>query len=246
MTLITLNIWRGGKVLEPLKAFIKKHAKTVDIFCFQEVFDNGQVKRPSQEGNHLTSFGDITALLLDHEGYFVPAEEPDQEGLAMFAKRSIHVEKHDSFYVHESKNDETQVGRPRKLEYMQLQNKKNMLTIANLHGLYTGGGKDDTPERIMQSQKVKEFFTTTSGPKILAGDFNLTPETKSFTILAKGMRDLVAESKITCTRTPLYRNYKTSTHFADYILVSPDVHVQKFNVLQDIVSDHLPLFLEFT
>jgi len=36
-----------------------------------------------------------------------------------------------------------------------------------------------------------------------------------------------------------------SEKFADYVFVSPEVTVKDFMVLQDQVSDHLPLWVEF-
>ncbi|MBP8994985.1 MAG: hypothetical protein KBG30_14410 [Bacteroidales bacterium] len=81
-----------------------------------------------------------------------------------------------------------------------------------------------------------------NGAKILCGDFNVAPDTKSMEILETSMNNLVKEYKVTTTRSHLY----TKEHkFADYILVSPEIKVKKFEVIQDVVSDHLPLMLEF-
>ena len=56
------------------------------------------------------------------------------------------------------------------------------------------------------------------------------------------MKNLIKEYKVTTTRSHFY----TKEHkFADYILVSPEIEVKKFEVIQDVVSDHLPLMLEF-
>ena len=78
--------------------------------------------------------------------------------------------------------------------------------------------------------------------KILCGDFNLLPNTESLAILSEDMKNLVKDFDITSTRSKLYTKPEK---FADYILVSPDVSVKKFTVMQDEVSDHLPLLLEF-
>jgi endonuclease/exonuclease/phosphatase family metal-dependent hydrolase len=81
-----------------------------------------------------------------------------------------------------------------------------------------------------------------SGAKILCGDFNLLPDTDSLAILEQGMRNLVKEYRVTSTRSQFYEK---PDRFADYILVSPEVIVEDFQVLDEAVSDHLPLLLEF-
>ena len=57
------------------------------------------------------------------------------------------------------------------------------------------------------------------------------------------MRNLIKENNITSTRSS---HYEKDVKFADYILVSRDIKIRTFEVLKDIVSDHLPLFLDFT
>ena len=61
-------------------------------------------------------------------------------------------------------------------------------------------------------------------------------------ILEEGMRNLVKETDVTSTRSHYYTKPEK---FADYILVSPDITVVDFNVLPDVISDHLSLVLEF-
>jgi endonuclease/exonuclease/phosphatase family metal-dependent hydrolase len=82
----------------------------------------------------------------------------------------------------------------------------------------------------------------TKGKKILCGDFNLLPNTESIAMLEKGMKNLVKEYGITSTRS---HHYTKEHKFADYIIVSTDIKVANFEVLQEPVSDHLPLLLEF-
>jgi len=61
-------------------------------------------------------------------------------------------------------------------------------------------------------------------------------------MLETSMRNLVKEYKVATTRSHFYaKEHK----FADYILVSSEIDVKKFEVIQEVVSDHLPLILEF-
>ena len=90
---------------------------------------------------------------------------------------------------------------------------------------------------------MKTFLDKTPNPKILCGDFNLLPETKSLRILEENMVDLVKKFDIHSTRSV---SFKYETRYADYMLVSPDVVVERFNAPHINVSDHLPLVLEFS
>lgn len=118
------------------------------------------------------------------------------------------------------------------------------ISILNVHGLWNGKGKTDTPERIEQSRRIRNFMDSVKGRQIICGDFNLLPETESLSILEEGMRNLVKEYNVASTRTSLYTRAETSGKFADYIFVSPDITILDFTVLPDEVSDHSPLYLE--
>ena len=61
-------------------------------------------------------------------------------------------------------------------------------------------------------------------------------------LLEDGMRNLIAEYKVPTTRTYYY---KREEKHADYILVSPDVTIKQFSVINTVVSDHMPLMVEF-
>lgn len=81
------------------------------------------------------------------------------------------------------------------------------------------------------------------GEKIVVGDFNLDPDTKSLGILERNLRNLIKEYDVPTTRSTLYTR---KSKFADYVLVSPGVKIIDFHVSNVAVSDHLPMILEFT
>ena len=62
-------------------------------------------------------------------------------------------------------------------------------------------------------------------------------------MLGDQWRNLVSEFNITSTRTPLYDKAEP---YADYVFVSSGVEVNVFSVLDAVVSDHAPLYLEFS
>jgi endonuclease/exonuclease/phosphatase family metal-dependent hydrolase len=246
MKLICLNTW-GGKVKDELHDFISKKAADTDIFCFQEVFDNALIARAGKLGNiDKNLYTIITKLLPGHNGYYAPSQD-DDEGLAIFVKPHIKINEVDNVFVHRYRNameseDRTTLGR--NIQYIQFSENDQEYTVINFHGLWNGAGKTDGPDRLNQSQKIREFIETKAkGKVILVGDFNLEPNTESVAILEKGMHDLIKEYGITSTRS---HYHKWPSKFADYAIVSNDLHVIRFEVLQDPVSDHLPLLLEFS
>ena len=95
-----------------------------------------------------------------------------------------------------------------------------------------------------------EFLNGVGGPKILCGDFNLFPDTKSIAVLKQVMKSLTDEFGIETTRSRLhFENFKGEAipdTISDYMFVSPEVRVDSFSVPDIEISDHLPLVLDFS
>src|SRR5690606_5072057 len=92
------------------------------------------------------------------------------------------------------------------------------LHIFNFHGLWNGSGKGDSDPRLEQSRKLIEYIQSYEGKKVLCGDFNLSPDTKSLKMVEDiPLRNLVKEYGVTSTRTSFYDK---ENRFADYILVN--------------------------
>jgi len=253
MRLISLNTW-CGRSLYPLMAFFRKRADQTDIFCLQEVLNSDQEatdRRHPDEHVCGRLFPKLAAELRGFDGYFAAFEDdPERMSLAVFVRRGLTVRTVGDLIVHKYlKPQETgsAVFTHRKLQYVVMECGGRDLMIVNFHGLWNAGPKTDTPDRIVQSRRLAEFLGNFAGPKVLCGDFNLLPDTESLRIVERGMRNLVREYRVPSTRTPLYRHYDdpAEPNFADYALVSPDVAVDRFEVLPDLVSDHAPLYLEF-
>lgn len=247
MKLITLNTW-GGVLYKPLVEFIKNHAVDTDIFCFQEVFPSSLNIRPSLGKVRPNLFSDIQNVLPDFNGHHAVAQENDVGGLAIFIKKSFVVKKVDHIVVYHELNamtdekHEDYFSMGRDLQRMEFDILGKTFTVLNFHGMWVAKGKIDTDKRIEQSEKIRKIFDESNGAKILCGDFNANPDTKSVEMLSEGNRNLILEYKVTSTRSSLYTK---PTRFADYMIVSSQIKAKDFKVLQDEVSDHLPLLLEF-
>ena len=132
----------------------------------------------------------------------------------------------------------------RNVQYATLETENELVTIMNFHGLWNGMGKTDSEDRINQSKNIAKFVGGIQNDFILCGDFNLLPDTESIRILEDaGLRNLVREYGVQSTRTSHYK--KSSEKHADYIFVTKNINVRKFEVLPDEVSDHSPLSLDF-
>lgn len=133
--------------------------------------------------------------------------------------------------------------------YLEIEYKGKILNICDFHGVVFPGNKLDTPNRLKQSERLVDFMREKSGIKIVGGDFNLLPNTRSVRIFEEfGYRNLIEDFDIKMTRNHLVwdRFQGKRQYYADYIFVSQDVQVENFSVIDNEVSDHLPLILEIT
>lgn len=259
MRLITLNTW-ANRIHEPVIDFVKREAPQTDIFCFQEVYHT--TSDQAHTGPDQTERADALAQfrsVLDADFFctFAPVQSNYanhgpvdfhlEYGNATFVRRTLEIVEESSVYVYRGADDlhpDDQRGRARRAIVTKIKTPEDQrYTIINLHGLWQAGtNKADNPDRFEQSRRLRAVIDQSDAPVIIAGDFNLLPDGQSMAILEEGMRNLIKEYNVTSTRSSLYPK---PIRLADYILVSPEIKVIDFKVLEDEVSDHLPLALEW-
>lgn len=245
MKILSLNTWGGRAGHKEVLDFLEKH-KEIDIFCLQEVWQGGEERaREWSDTMDTAMFSNISKTLPEYTGFFRP-HWGDFFGLAMFVKKNLKFKEEGEVFVFRDKegvNGGWSTNHPRNLQYVTIETPKGLRTILNLHGLWTGGGKDDNEDRIIQSENVLAFIKNISNPIVLCGDFNLSPETRSLKMFKEsGLRDLINEFEVTSTRSS---HYKKPLKFADYVFVSKEIELNEFKVLPDEVSDHLALVVDF-
>jgi len=256
MKLISLNVW-GGRVFEDLMQFFEKEKDGIDIFCLQEVLQP-QPKEAEEEAKAAKEeyqksgrkqiwnlYSEIGNRLSEFNGFVSEPYSSDKERLATFIRKGIDV-KVEVVPVYKRLpltlyGMDFWVGCI--MQHITVNTNAKSYDIANVHGLWQGVSKEDTSERINQSNVINGLLSKFGGSRVLCGDFNLNPDTESVKILEKSMRNLVRENKITATRSSLTPERKG--RFADYAFVSDKIKVKNFKVLNELVSDHLPLYLEF-
>ncbi|MBI2420531.1 MAG: endonuclease/exonuclease/phosphatase family protein [Candidatus Levybacteria bacterium] len=261
MKLINLNIW-GGKIHDPLIDFINKNKQNTDIFCFQENFSSDRLKILSL-GMYSDIHETICQLLEEFSVFYYPLIEeedarkkvnfPLTQGQVTFVRKNLKVLKSGEVYVYRKRNEmgprysDGSPDFPKNFIYTQIRANGKSFLIINIHGFWNHAAKTDTPERIKQSQMILDFIAKEGFPAIVAGDFNLRIETQSVEMFEENrFINLVKQFRVPTTRSNLYEiKWRAIDPFADYIFTSKDIVVKDFKVLPDVVSDHLPLYLEF-
>ncbi len=89
--------------------------------------------------------------------------------------------------------------------------------------------------RSSQASQVKRHCNTSPYPTLICGDFNDPPQSFTYRILSQGMKDTFVEAGRGFGFT-----YKGNIPFLkiDYILTTPDIHVQSAQITDTEISDH--------
>jgi len=231
-----LNCWHG-EVGEPLWNFLREESLKTDIFVLLEV--SPEMLSPLEK------------VLFEFGGKY--AQNSQKSGQAIFVKKNIRTFLIEKVGLYEQLPGDTGCLQKVKLE---LGGKKFL--VGGVHGKAMPGDKLDTDVRLNQSSKIIKSFDFNGVPRIIGGDFNLLPETKSIKIFEEvGYKNLINEFGIKSTRNRLAweqaegqykkegRKFFGRQYFADYVFVSPEIKVKNFEVPDVEISDHLPLILDF-
>jgi hypothetical protein len=257
MKLISLNAW-GGNQGVIFFDYLNSHKDSTDIFCFQEVLSASLPSPTISSGARAYFFQELEERLPEFKGYFClrttnsdldgPKNYPVNQGLAIFFKQKFSIESYFENVVAEIDFNQDHPSEGKFMAQGLVLNFNNkQLGVVNYHGMSRPGDKQDTERRILASGVLKKVWQNVRlENKILCGDFNLLPNTQSIQILESVARNLISEFKIQNTRNEIsWQKYKNKQSFADYMFVSNSINVQNFQVPYNLVSDHLPMELEF-
>jgi len=232
MRIIFFNIWHG-KLWDELKEYLFKETRKTDIFCFTEVDPGLQTKLIELLPNYQPFYEELIRT-----NYL----NGDIDGQSIFVKEGIKVKNLGKQYLYKITKDDCGA-----LQTAEIVVKEKKILIGSIHGMAQPGDKLDNPQRIGQSKKAIDYYKNKRGFKIIGGDFNLYPNTRSVKMFEEaGYRDLIKDFHIKNTRNRLsWEQFMNVQYFADYVFVTPDINVRKFEVPNVEVSDHLPLILDF-
>ena len=113
----------------------------------------------------------------------------------------------------------------------------------NVHGLWNKDKVGDE-RTIKQSLFILDHIRDDI-PVIVAGDFNLLPNTESIEILNRRLINLIDKYNIKTTRPKFRDGLDIGDVICDYIFVNDLVKVNNLIVIKSDVSDHLPIVLDF-
>jgi len=265
--LLSLNVSLFDENNEKLSAFLKK--TNPDLVCLQEV--TKKVDASALDSYITKKAIDEATLQLPHSFYapnyslkhfkqhnFHGREtfEYDFEGqiecgnyiksnYVIDAAKSIFVQRSFSYVIDWEEMSKHPGEEPRMVEVVDLKiSEKQKLRILNYHGIWSRD-KQGTDRTKAACQKIAKLAQEVDHPSIICGDFNLFPHTESMHVLSDAFESLVDTFDIKYTRPKSNELSGTKRNVVDYIIVSKGITVQKFEVVDSDVSDHLPLILDF-
>jgi endonuclease/exonuclease/phosphatase family metal-dependent hydrolase len=265
MRILSLNAW-GGRLWDQMMPYLAD--ADPDVLCLQEVTHTPAAPTDwlvyRDHGIDLLQranlFRDVSQVLGGHQTFFCPAARGDlwdgqrrlasEWGLATFVRRTCPVIGQAQDFIH---GEFSAAGwgdhpRSRNAHGLRLYDYAGSfpLTIVHMHGLRELAGKQDTPNRLAQAEaliRLVDRLHRRGERLVVCGDFNVLPASVTLQSLRQmGLTDLVTTRGHCDTRTSLYAKEE---RFADYMLVSPEVMVRRFDVVSaPEVSDHRALLLD--
>lgn len=202
MKIIFLNTFEGKQHSE-ISEFFKIHSPDTDVFCLQEATDTLR----DMLAEYLSEFGEVH----DYRLGFKDETGIEEFAQATYTKKSLNVIATELVY---RKLDPAGVGIATTIDC-----NGTLLNILNYHGISRPKDKLDSLKREEQSRILISHYENKPGVKILGGDFNFLPSTKSYkTFLDNEYQELIQKYNIPTTRNRLYWDNRPQKHlFSDYV-----------------------------
>ena len=156
MQIIFLNT-EHGQHKKGLIPYLQKTKDITDIYCFQEAY--GDLLKYGQE--ILSDFYLLSKNKVTTKSKFQQVT---------YIRNNIEIL--ETAYILEKVPD-TGLG-----IHIKFMCGDKTINLCNTHGECKPGDKKDTPQRIIQSQKLIDFYKDCMDPVIIGGDFNLDKGTK--------------------------------------------------------------------
>lgn len=234
----------GGRLELPILKFVK--AENPDILCLQEAIDiKGGRSAMFASVEEIQAVIDAKHVFMSPVFTFNYMNRRADFGNCIISKYPI-KSRATIFTAHQHFPDFDFLHQHATMRNLQLA--KVMLPdgrsvhILNHHGHHNHQHKEGDAETMRQCGIIAEKISELNGRIIVAGDFNLEPHSKSLEQINRLLSNLTIKAKLTTTRTHLTHK----TEVCDYVFVSEQIQVKSFRAVDEIVSDHKALILEFT
>lgn len=240
---ISLNIWQGGNMFVQSMEFLYK--ENPDILVVQEVYDG---QNPLYEQRYKT-FLEVKKTLSFSYSSFSPAFLDTRtignidRGNAIFSKFPIisntTIAYDRPYGSYDEEHDMNYQNVPMCLQHAVVLIHKNEYNIYNLQGIWGKDGRDN-PRRIRMGKFLVEE-TKNRKRVVLAGDFNLNPNTETIRGLEKCLRNVFKNKLKTTFNMKQKKNPALAKSIVDMIFVSRDLKIVDYSCPDVNISDHLPL-----
>lgn len=249
MKIVTLNLWNGGRLFEDAQKFLlDQHA---DMYFLQEVYNgiNATFEKRLRTATLLQeTFPEFSA-------YFAPAycdtretEGNIDEGQLLLSRyplletENMFVDIPYGLYNQEMMTDFSHF--PANIQKAAIEIDSKRITLLNVHGPVNLNGTEDDERRAHMREIILNNITEYT---IVAGDFNIRPNTETVRALEKKLTNVFRgelETSFNVKRKDLTKNAGYAHAVVDMVFVTPAIKVTtKVHPIVD-VSDHLPLVVE--
>jgi endonuclease/exonuclease/phosphatase family metal-dependent hydrolase len=245
MKLLQLNIWHG-RLMTQIDQLLRREQP--DIVCLQEVYSSDV---PSAVFGDASAHEHIAQTLQGYHHYFSPAytiavlDKKAGFGLSMFSRLPLSDTKTIPVWG-EYKDFTEAAGLDTNIRSLQkgvvTAPGGKQVTVFNHHGYWIPNQLGDQVT-IKSLQRVADAVKPVDGAVLLAGDFNVTAESPAMRAFDGWITNLTAKNNVRTTLSPLSRVHEPIA--CDHIMVTRHVSVNRFEVLEDVASDHLALVLDF-
>jgi endonuclease/exonuclease/phosphatase family metal-dependent hydrolase len=244
--LMTLNINHGGELIENICDFIE--AEQPDILLIQEAY-NGINPKLEQRFRSM----DILARSMNATQTFFTSAYMDGDvdidrGNGIISKFPIIASEGTIFNsayrtIHNESNLGDWSDQPRVIQVCEIAVEGKHINIANVHGIWDFHGRD-SDKRIEQAQLILEQIQHKRSV-ILAGDFNMNPDTKAISLISESIPLIFGNDLKTTFNMSRKSNPDFGNAVVDMVFASPDIKITSTKCPNVDVSDHLPLIVEF-
>ena len=244
MELMQLNMWQG-RLSQQIVELVDE--RKPEFITAQEIYKGGDTVLAPE--NMFTLYEQVAKRYPYHSFSAVHALKiargKAEMGTAIFSQHPI-VDT-SSFFTHGSYVDGISAGNDvhnsRTLQSATIAVDKGNLQLLTHHGHWVPNAHGDETS-VEKMQDITDYIQEldSSIPLIFAGDLNVTPESPAMRPFDGLLTNLVASYAIKNTLSS-FRKLKDIP--CDHVLVNDKVNVRNLYTLEETVSDHKPVILEF-
>lgn len=244
---INLNVWRGGELFDEIIDFLKKEKP--DVLTIQEVFNGSDKELPRNERTL-----EILTQEIGYRYFFFSKCFRDESstgkidrGNAILSKFPI-VETDEVFYgksygIYSGEKVSDFPTLPKTIQRAKIQLNGVNINVFNTQGVWGADGQDNK-DRLEMSRLIVDQVKEKENV-VLAGDFNVKPNTETIQNIEKLLKNVFKDELITTFNMKRKTNPGYATAVVDMIFVSDNLSVTSHKCPQVDISDHLPLVCEF-